>query len=152
MGLYGTVSLVASGGIRSGADMAKALALGADACAIGIGALVALNCNRDIPEADFESEVGVSAGQCHHCQTGKCPVGIATQDPELEKRLDPSEGADRVANFLNSMTMEAALLTRSLGKGDVRSLEPEDMVALTIEASAMARIPFVGTNKVFGWD
>lgn len=152
MGLYGTVSLVASGGIRSGADMAKALALGADACAIGIGALVALNCNRDIPEADFESEVGVSAGQCHHCQTGKCPVGIATQDPELEQRLDPSEGADRVANFLNSMTMEAALLTRSLGKGDVRSLEPEDMVALTIEASAMARIPFVGTNKVFGWD
>ena len=152
MGLYGTVSLVASGGIRSGADMAKALALGADACAIGIGALVALNCNRDIPEADFESEVGVPAGQCHHCQTGKCPVGIATQDPELEQRLDPSEGADRVANFLNSMTMEAALLTRSLGKGDVRSLEPEDMVALTIEASAMARIPFVGTNKVFGWD
>ncbi|MCH2320079.1 MAG: FMN-binding glutamate synthase family protein [SAR202 cluster bacterium] len=152
MGLYGTVSLVASGGIRSGADMAKALALGADACAIGIGALVALNCNRDIPEADFESEVGVSAGQCHHCQTGKCPVGIATQDPELEKRLDSSEGADRVANFLNSMTMEAALLTRSLGKGDVRSLEPEDMVALTIEASAMARIPLVGTNKVFGWD
>ena len=57
-----------------------------------------------------------------------------------------------MANFLNSMTMEAALLTRSLGKGDVRSLEPEDMVALTIEASAMARIPFVGTNKVFGWD
>ena len=152
MGLYGTVSLVASGGIRSGADMAKALALGADACAIGIGALVALNCNRDIPEADFESEVGVSAGQCHHCQTGKCPVGIATQDPELEKRLDSSEGADRVANFLNSMTMEAALLTRSLGKGDVRSLEPEDMVALTIEASAMAPIPLVGTNKVFGWD
>ena len=152
MGLYGTVSLVASGGIRSGADMAKALALGADACAIGIGALVALNCNRDIPEADFESEVGVAAGQCHHCQTGKCPVGIATQDPELEKRLDSSEGADRVANFLNSMTMEAALLTRSLGKGDVRSLEPEDMVALTIEASAMARIPLVGTNKVFGWD
>ena len=152
MGLYGTVSLVASGGIRSGADMAKALALGADACAIGIGALVALNCNRDIPEADFESEVGVSAGQCHHCQTGKCPVGIATQDPELEKRLDSSEGADRVANFLNSMTMEAALLTRSLGKGDVRSLEPEDMVALTIEASAMARIQLVGTNKVFGWD
>ena len=152
MGLYGTVSLVASGGIRSGADMAKALALGADACAIGIGALVALNCNRDIPEADFESEVGVSAGQCHHCQTGKCPVGIATQDPELEKRLDSSEGADRVANFLNSMTMEAALLPRSLGKGDVRSLEPEDMVALTIEAAAMARIPLVGTNKVFGWD
>ena len=62
MGLYGEVSLVASGGIRSGADMAKSLALGADAVAIGIGALIALNCNRDIPEADFESEVGVASG------------------------------------------------------------------------------------------
>ena len=77
-------------------------------------------------------------------------MGITTQDPELVKRLDPDEGAERVANFLNSMTMEMALLTRSLGKGDVHSLEPEDLVALTIEASAMARIPLAGTNNIFG--
>ena len=76
--------------------------------------------------------------------------GITTQDPELTKRLDPDEGAERVANFINSMTMEMALLTRSLGKGNVHSLEPEDLAALTIEASAMARVPLVGTNKVFG--
>ena len=150
LGVYGKVSLIASGGIRSGADVAKALALGADAVAIGIAALIALNCNRDIPGADFVKEVGVPAGQCHHCHTGKCPVGITTQDPELSKRLDPDEGAERVANFINAMTMELTLLTRSLGKGDVHSLEPEDLAALTIEASAMARVPLVGTNKVFG--
>ena len=149
LGLYGKVSLIASGGIRHGADAAKALALGADAVAIGIGALVALNCNREIPESDFINEIGVPAGQCHHCHTGKCPVGITTQDPELTKRLDPDEAAERVANYINSMTMEMALLTRSLGKGDVHSLEPEDLAALTIEASAMARVPLAGTNKVY---
>ncbi len=149
LGLYGKVSLIASGGIRNGADVAKAIALGADAVAIGIGALVALNCNKEIPESDFVNEIGVPAGQCRHCHTGKCPVGITTQDPELTKRLDPDEAAERVANYINSMTMELTLLTRSLGKGDVHSLEPEDLAALTIEASAMAQVPLVGTNKVY---
>jgi glutamate synthase domain-containing protein 2 len=150
IGLYGKISLIASGGIRNGADVAKALALGADACAIGIAALIALNCNREIPESDFLKEVGVPAGACNKCYTGRCPVGIATQDPELEKRLDPAEAGGRVANFLNGCTMEAALLARSLGKGDIHSLEPEDLAALTLEASAMARVPLAGTDFVFG--
>ncbi len=150
IGLYGKISLIASGGIRNGADVAKALALGADACAIGIAALIALNCNREIPESDFLKEVGVPAGACNKCYTGRCPVGIATQDPELEKRLDPAEAGGRVANFLNGCTMEAALLARSLGKGDIHSLEPEDLAALTLEASAMARVPLAGTDIVFG--
>jgi glutamate synthase domain-containing protein 2 len=150
LGLYGKVSLIASGGIRGGADAAKAIALGADAVAIGQAALLALNCNKQIEGVDFEKEMGVKAGFCNQCHTGKCPVGITTQDPELEKRLDADGAADRVANFLNSMTMEMALLARSLGKSDVHSLEPEDMAALTIEASAMARIPLAGTGKVFG--
>ena len=150
IGLNGKVDLIASGGIRSGADVAKALALGADAVAIGLSALIALNCNREIPGSNFMEEIGVPAGECSHCHTGKCPVGIATQDKKLTKRLDPDEGAERVANFLNAMTMEMSLLTRSLGKGDVHSLEPEDLAALTIEASAMAQVPLVGTNTIFG--
>jgi len=150
LGLLGEITLIASGGIRNGADAAKAIALGADAVAIGIASLIALNCNKEIPESNFLQEVGVPAGQCHHCQTGKCPVGITTQDPELEKRLDPDQGAERVANFINSMTMEMALITRSLGKSNIHSLEPEDLAALTIEASAMTKIPLAGTNKVFG--
>ena len=89
VGKSGEISLVYAGGIRNGGDVAKALALGADAVAIGTTAMIALNCNKDIPEADFEKEIGVEAGYCYHCHTGRCPVGVATQDPELRKRLDP---------------------------------------------------------------
>jgi len=148
--LDGKVTLIASGGIRNGGDVAKALALGADAVAIGISALIALNCNREIPGSNFVEEIGLPAGECNRCHTGKCPVGIATQDENLTSRLDPDEGAERVANFINAMTMEMALLARSIGKSNVHSLEPEDLAALTIEASVMARVPLVGTNKVFG--
>jgi glutamate synthase domain-containing protein 2 len=152
IGMYGEVSLIVSGGIRNGADAAKALALGADAVAIGQAAIIALNCNKELPGiTDFVKEVGVPAGHCCYCHSGKCPVGITTQDPELEKRLDPDEGARRVANFLNSMTMEMTILARSVGKGDVHSLEPEDLEALTIEASAMAKVPLAGTGTIFSF-
>ena len=79
----------------------------------------------------------------------KRQVGITTQDPDLEQRLDFEQAANRVANFINATSMELALITRSLGKGDVRSLEPEDLVALTMEASAMAQIPLAGSNKIY---
>ena len=100
VGMSGRISLVYAGGIRNGGDVAKAVALGADAVAIGHSSLMALNCNRDIPEADYEAEMGVKAGECYHCHTGRCPVGVATQDPELRKRLDPDEASERVYNFL----------------------------------------------------
>jgi glutamate synthase domain-containing protein 2 len=146
----GEISLVYAGGIRNGGDVAKALALGADAVAIGTAALIALNCNKDIPEADFESEVGVPAGYCYHCHTGRCPVGVATQDPELRKRLNPDEAAERVYNFLHTLTMEAQMMARACGKTNIHSLEPEDLAALTVEASALAMVPLAGSQHTVG--
>jgi glutamate synthase domain-containing protein 2 len=150
VGKSGDITLVYAGGIRDGVDMAKALALGADAIAIGTAGLIALNCNKDIPEADFEKEMGVEAGYCYHCHTGRCPVGVATQDPVLRSRLDPTEAAERVYNMLNTMTLEAQLMARACGKTNLHSLEPEDLAALTMEASAMAKVPLAGTDMTVG--
>ncbi len=152
VGKSGEISLVFAGGIRDGADMAKALALGADAIAIGTAGLVALNCNKDIPEADYEKEMGVEAGYCYHCHTGRCPVGVATQDPVLRSRLDPTEAADRVYNLLSTMTLECQMLARACGKTNIHSLEPEDLAALTMESSAMAKVPLAGTDLTVGVD
>jgi len=92
------IDFVVAGGIRNGADIAKDLALGAKAVAIGHSAMMALNCNKEIPGVtDYEGTVGVPAGQCYHCHTGRCPVGVATQDPELRKRLVVEEAAERVS-------------------------------------------------------
>ena len=150
VGKSGEISLVYAGGIRNGGDVAKALALGADAVAIGTAALIALNCNKDIPEADYEGTIGVEAGYCYHCHTGRCPVGITTQDLELRKRLDPDEAAERVYNFLHTLTMECQMMARACGKTNVHSLEPEDLAALTMEASAMAMVPLAGTQYTVG--
>ena len=148
--MLGEVQLVISGGIKHGADVAKALALGADAVAIGHAALMALNCNKDIPEADYESEIGVEAGYCYHCHTGRCPVGVTTQDPELEQRLPPEQGARMLKNYLTTMTLELQTLARACGKSHVLNLEPEDLAALTVEAAAMAQVPLAGTNWIPG--
>ena len=132
--------------------MAKAIALGADAIAIGHSAMMALNCNKDIPEADYEAEMGVEAGSCYHCHTGRCPVGVATQDPALRQRLDPDKAAERVYNFLHTLTIECQMMARACGKTDVHSLEPEDLAALTMEASAIAAVPLAGTEYTVGVD
>jgi glutamate synthase domain-containing protein 2 len=150
LGMHRTVSLIVSGGIRTGADVAKALALGADAVAIGHSALMALNCNKDIPEADYEKEIGVEAGYCYHCHTGRCPVGVTTQDPVLRKRLDPDAAAERVYNFLHCLAIECQMMARACGKTNVHSLEPEDLAALTMEASALAMVPLAGSQHTVG--
>src|SRR5271155_3444257 len=118
--------------------------------AIGHSALMALNCNKDIPEADYEKEIGVEAGHCYHCHTGRCPVGVTTQDPVLRKRLDPDGAAERVYNFLHTLTIEAQMLARACGKTNVHSLEPEDLAALTMEASALAMVPLAGSQHTVG--
>jgi glutamate synthase domain-containing protein 2 len=151
VGLADEIDLVVAGGIRNGADVAKCLALGATAVAIGTTALIALNCNKEIPGVtDYEGTVGVPAGQCYHCHTGRCPVGITTQDPELRKRLVVDEAAQRVYNILHTMTLECQMMARACGKTNVHNLEPEDLCALTVEAASMARVPLAGTNYIPG--
>ena len=149
LNMHRKVQLVVSGGIRTGADVAKAMAMGADAVSIGSAAMMALNCNADLYVEDYK-KLGTEPGYCHHCHTGKCPVGVATQDPELEKRLNPIEAGKRIKNYLTTLTLELQTLARANGKSDVRNLEPEDLAALTVEAAAMARVPLAGTDWIPG--
>jgi glutamate synthase domain-containing protein 2 len=145
LGLLGEVGLIVSGGIRSGMDVAKALALGADAVSIGTAALIALNCNKPIFVEDYH-QLGTEPYACRLCHTGRCPVGITTQDPQLMKRLEIEPATERVTNLLNTMTMELQMIARACGKSDVHDLEPEDLRALTIEAAIMSGCPLVGTT------
>ena len=148
--MHRKVQLIVSGGIRTGADVAKALALGADAVSIGTAALVALGCNKPVHIDDYRA-LGTEPGYCHHCHTGRCPVGVTTQDPALEARLDPEQGARWLKNYVTVMTLEAQTIARANGKSHVLNLEPEDLVALTVEAAAMARVPLAGTDWIPGW-
>ena len=149
LGVHRQVQLIVSGGIRTGSDVAKALALGADAVSIGMAALMALNCNAPLYLEDYEA-LGTRPGACNLCQTGRCPVGVTTQDPLLEARLDPEEAGRRVRNYLSTLTMECQTLARACGKSHVHNLEPEDLAALTVEAAAMAQVPLAGTDWIPG--
>lgn len=133
MGVKDEVSLIISGGIKDGADIAKALAIGADAVAIGTGAMVAMGCKV-----------------CLRCHNGTCSFGIGTQDEKLRANLDIDEAAERVANYIKAITNEAVLLAKAAGKTKLKNLEREDLRALTLEACAMTGIPLVGSDYVFG--
>jgi len=139
MNMHREVQLIVSGGICSGAD----------AVSIGVGAMIALGCNKPVYEEDYAA-LGTAPGICHHCHTGACPVGIATQKPELEERLTPERGGRLVRNYLSALVLELQTIARANGKSHIRNLEAEDLVALTIEAAAMAGVPLAGTDWIPG--
>ena len=104
-GIRSTVSLVAGGSIRSSADVVRAIALGADAVYIASAALIALGCH-----------------QCQDCSSGKCNWGIATQRPELAKRLNPEIAAERVVNLVRAWNHEIQEMMGGMGINAIESL------------------------------
>ena len=104
-GIRNQVSLIAGGSIRSSADVVKAVALGADACDIGTAALIAMGCHL-----------------CRTCQSGRCAWGIATQRPELVKRLDPDEGTERLINLMTAWKHEIMEIMGGMGINSIEAL------------------------------
>ena len=120
------ISLTITGGLRISPDFAKALALGADAVAISTSALVAIGCQ-----------------QYRVCNTGKCPMGIATQDPELCRRLDVDLAAKKLENFLRVSTEELKDFARLTGNDDVHKLSIQDLCTTNSEISGHTDIEHV---------
>ncbi|MBR2667951.1 MAG: alpha-hydroxy-acid oxidizing protein [Oscillospiraceae bacterium] len=121
------MELVITGGLRVSGDFAKALAMGADAVAVASAALIAAACQ-----------------QYRICGSGNCPVGIATQDPELRSRLKVDAAAQRVANFLNVSLKELKTFARITGHASVHDLNVDDLVTLDREIAEYTDIPHAG--------
>ncbi len=119
------IEIVLMGGIRDGVDAVKALCLGADAVAFGTSTIIAGGCIA-----------------CMQCHAGQCVTGIATQDPEHEKRYDPELESHNIHRFLEGVRWQIAALVHALGHDDFRALGRDDLVALTPEAAEITGLPF----------
>ena len=118
------IDLVITGGLRVSADFAKAIAMGADAIAVATGALLALGCQ-----------------QYRICGSGNCPMGIATQNPQLSQRLDMNAAAQRVANYLKVCNEELKMFARITGHSDIHQLSVHDLITTSREISEFTNIP-----------
>lgn len=129
--VHSDISLVITGGLRVSADFAKALAMGADAVAIASAGLIAAACQ-----------------QYRICGSGNCPVGVATQDPELRKRLHIDAAAQRVANFLNVSRAELQTFARVTGNHSVHGLSMENLITTDREIAEYTGIRHAGQARV----
>lgn len=120
------VTLIAGGGLRTSADFAKCLALGANAVYVGTAALIAVGCE-----------------QYRICHTGKCPTGVTAHNPILEKQLKVEEGIKKLSNFINISTEEISNITRIAGKDDVKKLEKSDLVSLKKDLAEITGISWL---------
>jgi glutamate synthase domain-containing protein 2 len=120
------ITLIITGGLRTASDFAKALAMGADAVAIATSALIALGCQ-----------------QYRICDSGKCPIGITTQNPELRKHLKIEESSERLANFLNASSEELKNFARLTGSNDIHKLSSDDLMTTNSEISNYTNIEHV---------
>ena len=121
--IHSDISLVITGGLRVSADFAKAIAMGADAVAVASAALIAAACQ-----------------QYRICGSGNCPVGSATQNPELRARMKVDASAQRVANYLNVSLSELKTFARITGHSDIHDLSVDDLVTINREISEYTNI------------